>query len=64
MQTITTITAETMNAAGANFQITTFEQKVNVMCDLCGEAASGTVQSLENRGWEIFPTCEFCPDCN
>ena len=60
----TTITTQNQTVENTSFKITTFEQKTNVMCDLCGDAASGTIQNLENRGWEMNSREEFCPNCN
>jgi hypothetical protein len=54
MQTQTlTITTETMNASGENFQITTFENRISAFCDCCSNQASGTKIELQNQGWFV-----------
>ncbi len=60
----TTITTETMESFGANFQITIYEQKMTAFCDCCDNQSTGTKQQLENRGWEMNANCQFCPECN
>jgi len=60
----TTITTETMEVLGDNFQITTFEQSISAFCDCCSNQASGTKTSLENSGWYLGRNEQFCPECN
>lgn len=65
MQTqTTTITTDAMNAHGASFQITTFEQTTTAFCDVCDNQASGTKATLQNQGWHLGQHEEFCPECN
>ncbi len=60
----TTTTTETIQAAGANFQVKTYEMKITAFCDYCDNNASGTEKQLENRGWYLGRREQFCPDCN
>jgi hypothetical protein len=60
----TTITTEQTQSFGANFQITVFEQETTAFCDTCPNNASGTKQTLENRGWYLGSREQFCPECN
>jgi hypothetical protein len=60
----TTITTETANIIGANFQITTFEQTVSAFCDCCDSQASGAETVLEKQGWFLGSQAQFCPNCN
>lgn len=63
---VQTTTIETTNtaAAGANFQVTTFEQKTTAFCDCCDNQSTGTKDELKRRGWEFGGGAEFCPECN
>lgn len=60
----TTITTETMNVIGTNFQITTYEQSISAFCDCCPNQANGAKEILENRGWFLGSQSQFCPECN
>jgi len=60
----TTITTQTQNVIGQNFLITTIEQTVNAFCDCCDNQASGAREMLENRGWSLGSSAQFCPECN
>lgn len=65
MQTQTLIiTTEAAQACGVNFTVTVYELKISAFCDCCSAQASGTAQQLESAGWELNPTCQFCPTCN
>lgn len=61
---VTTIATETINVVGANFQITTFEQKTSAFCDCCNNQAHGTKAELVSQGWGFGSGSEFCPECN
>jgi hypothetical protein len=64
MQTQTlTITTETMSTIGEDFTVTTFEQKQEVFCDVCGEQAYGSDAELRRKGWTFGGGAEFCGDC-
>ncbi len=64
MQTQTlTITTETMSTIGENFTVTTFEQKQEVFCDVCGNQDFGSDTELRRKGWTFGGGAEFCGDC-
>lgn len=60
----TTITTENTQVLGANFQITTFEMKTEVICDICGERETDTPERLKNDNWYLGTREEFCGECN
>lgn len=60
----TTITTETINASGADFQVKTYEMKMTAFCDCCDNQATGTKDDLRGRGWGFGNGSEFCPACN
>lgn len=60
----TTITTETINAAGADFQVKTYEMKITAFCDCCDNQATGTEKQLKTRGWYCGRNEQFCPNCN
>ncbi len=60
----TTITTESTQVLGANFQVTTFEQQITAFCDICPNNATAAKETLENRGWYLGRNEEFCPECN
>lgn len=60
----TTITTETAEVFGANFQVTTFEQTTTGFCDVCGDRQTGTADSLRAAGWYLGRNEHFCPNCN
>lgn len=60
----TTTTTEYTQAVGANFKVTTFEQKTTAFCDCCDNQSTGTVNELKRRGWSFAQGSEFCPECN
>jgi Zn finger protein HypA/HybF involved in hydrogenase expression len=59
-----TITTETTNAQGAQFEITTFELEMTAFCDCCSNSDSGARTQLEARGWTFGKGCEFCGECS
>ncbi len=60
----TTITTETTQVLGANFQITVIEQEITAFCDTCPNNSTATKQTLINRGWHLGSREQFCPECN
>lgn len=58
----TTIATQTQTVDSAVFQITTFEQRITVFCDCCDATETGTKTQLENRGWLLCGTSEFCDE--
>ncbi len=60
----TTITTENLKVQNLPFTITTFEQKREVYCDICGSQDEGTDAELKRRGWTFDRgLAEFCPNC-